>query len=217
MSEACFVRERLERLERHAGASGDDVRVLLEAMPVEWPEEYLACIRWSDGLEGYVGGRGYLWLWPTRDVPRLNTAYGVGELAPGLVLFGSDAASLGYGFDFGVPERPVISIEMAAMHREYLSVVAPSFNQFIEGLASEPWPEGDSEPEEHGPPEWLRGKIIHQRHPIVLGGSPTDPENQIAMPREEHAAVTLFFARILHRIREQTKGSGEGRRRRTRG
>lgn len=143
----------LERLDRHSGASVKQLRALREAIPGPWPADYLECLAWSDGPEGYVGGRGYLWLWPSVDVPRLNNEYAVAELAPGLVLFGSDAAALGYGFDFSAPDVPVVSMEMSAMHRGYLGAVAPSFSQLVTQLAAEPWPDDEPEPDSYGTPE----------------------------------------------------------------
>jgi hypothetical protein len=206
MSEFDETREFLERLEHHPGAKPEELARLQREVPVAWPEDYLECLRWSDGLEGYVGGRGYLWLWPSCDVHRLNSEYGVVELVPGLVLFGSDAAGLGYGFDFASAEHPVVSIEMAAMHRAYLTPLAASFCRFVHALAQEPWPEGEPERQDFGPPAWLRGKVIHEKHPIVLGGSPGDPENRVLMPRADHPRVTVFFAKIVHTIREQREG-----------
>jgi SMI1 / KNR4 family (SUKH-1) len=208
MSEFNKVRELLDRLELHPGASPEELTRLQSQVPAAWPEEYLDCLRWSDGLEGYVGGRGYLWLWPTQDVGRLNSEYGVVELVPGLLLFGSDAAALGYGFDFASAEHPVVSVEMAAMHRAYLTPLASSFSAFVHALAQEPWPDGEPEPQDLGPPDWLRGKIIHEKHPIVLGGSPRDSANRVLMPRAEHPRVTVLFARILHKMREQGEGRG---------
>jgi hypothetical protein len=213
MSEFADVKTLLERLETRDGATALELARLPALGSRQWPADYLECLRWSNGLEGYVGGRGYLWLWSADEVERLNAAYGVVELAPGLVLIGSDAAALGYGFDLESPEMPVVSIEMAAMHREYLTARGASFSALIRELAVEPWPEGEAHPLDHRPPEWLRGKIIHEKHPIVLGGRAHDPENRVPVPREEHPRLTMLFARILHRVREQ---SLEERRRRTR-
>jgi hypothetical protein len=215
MTEFADVKGLLERLQTHAAASPDDLACLPGLASRPWPKDYLDCLRWSNGLEGYVGGRGYLRLWPAGDVRRLNAEYGVEELLPGLVLTGSDAAALGYGFDLLSPDPLVVSIEMAAMHREYLTTVAASFCEFLQALAAEPLPAGESEPASHTPPEWLRGKIIHEKHPIVLGGSPDDPENRILVPEQEHPRLTLHFARILHSVRAQSLG--EEPRRRTRG
>ncbi len=206
MSEFAAVRGLLERLERHDGATADALRSLRNAFPVPWPEDYLDCLSWSDGVEGYVGGRGYLWLWSVRDVGRLNAAYCVAELAPGLVLIGSDAGAVGYGFDFASPGYPVVSIEMSAMHRAYFFEPEPTFSAFIRRLAAEPRRDGEAQVEDFGPPEWLRGKVIHEKHPSVLGGSPDDPGNRVLIPRDQHPALTVFFARIVHRIRgEQTR------------
>ena len=205
MAEFASVRGLLGRVERQAGATPSELDSLRLALAVPWPNDYLDCLRWANGVEGFVSGHGYLWLWPASDVPRLNAAYGVQELAPGLALFGSDAATFGYGFDFATAGAPVVSIEMAAMHRDYLSVVASSFSEFVSCLAAEPLPEGELEPEDCGPPDWLRGKIIHDKHPLMLGGSPEDPENRILIPRDLHPEATVFFARLVHKMRGRSQ------------
>jgi hypothetical protein len=213
MSAFADVKTLLDRLETHPGASAAELLMLPTLAPRSWPDDYLDCLRWSNGFEGYVGGSGYLWLWSAHDVDRLNHAYAVHDLAPGVVLIGSDAAALGYGFDLEAPDMPVVSIEMAAMHREYLTVCAQSFSAFVNSLAVAPLPEGVAQPEDHRPPEWLRGKIIHEKHRIVLGGKPNDPDNRVLVPRDEHPRLTVFFAKVLHSVRAQ---SLEERRRRTR-
>lgn len=193
----------LEKLETNGGASSEELTELQTKFSISWPNDYLDCIRWSNGLEGYVYGRGYIWLWNCSEVLRLNKEYCVSDLAPGLVLIGSDAAALGYGFDCTSEKMPIVSVEMAAMHWEYCSELATSFIGFIKKLATESMPDGENEIENFGPPDWLRGKVIHERKPIVLGGSPYDPDNRVLIPREDHPKATVLFARILHHMLEK--------------
>jgi len=198
----------LEGLERTAGASVEELQALRSRFPIEWPKDYMDCLRWSNGIEGYVRGHGYLWLWSTSDVARLNDAYGVSELAPNLILVGSDAGPSGYGFDTTHVALPFIRVEMAAMHREYVENIASSFAEFVRHLAEAPLAAGEAEPGNFGPPNWLRGKILHEKHPIVMGGDPNDPDNRVLVPRDVHPQLTVFWARAVHRIRKEKQAEG---------
>lgn len=191
----------LKGLERHEGARPEEIASLRDSLPGPWPEDYFDCLRSSNGLEGYVGGRGYLWLWGTGELLKRNIAYHVQELLPSVVLFGSDAGPIGFGFDRSSPKIRVVSIELSGLHRDYVQHRADSFSSFIEQLASESL--GPDEPEriDHRPPTWLRGKVLHEKHPIVMGGSPSDPANRVLVPRDQHPELTVYWSRVVHRAK----------------
>ena len=105
----------MARMELAQPATGDDISALHAAARGRLPEDYLLFLRSSNGAEGYVAGRGYVRLWSARDVIRFNEAYRVSEFLPDVVLFGSDAAAIGYGFDGGIIPRG--RIRARGMHR----------------------------------------------------------------------------------------------------
>ncbi|MCK4261257.1 MAG: hypothetical protein KAX49_19950 [Halanaerobiales bacterium] len=43
----------------------------------------------------------------------------------------------------------------------------------------------------------LKGKDIHEIHPVKFGGSPTDLSNKIPLSRKEHAKFTTWWNRLL--------------------
>jgi hypothetical protein len=193
----------LADLERGRPASPEAIEALL-AVAAWLPAEYLECLRWSDGVEGYVGGRGYLRLWSAREALSLNEAYHVPEFMPRVFLFGTDAAALGYLFDQRHSGR-VQSVELAALDDEYVSEEASGFGAFIQHLAEDgPKPEGLAT---NLPPDWLRGHVLHEKHPIVLGGRPDDPDNRVLVPQATHPELAVFFARTLRSVRAQTLGN----------
>jgi hypothetical protein len=44
----------------------------------------------------------------------------------------------------------------------------------------------------------LKGKEVHEIHPVKFGGDPTDPTNKMILPKEEHLDLTLWWARFQH-------------------
>ena len=48
----------------------------------------------------------------------------------------------------------------------------------------------------------LKGKQIHEKHPIKFGGSPTSMDNKIALSQKEHSQFTKFWNMILREKKE---------------
>jgi hypothetical protein len=205
MTDDPTVQALLARVERRSPASKADVDALRQISPGELPEDYLSFLSWSNGAEGCVAGRGYVRLWSTQDVIRFNGAYQIRDFIPGVLLFGSDASIMGYGFDWSADAVQVVDVELAALDREYNREVAPSFSELIRLMASEPLAAGMDEPSDCGPPEWLRGKVIHEKHAVVLGGSPDDPDNRVLVPDDQHPALCILTARTLREVRRKSR------------
>jgi hypothetical protein len=53
----------------------------------------------------------------------------------------------------------------------------------------------------HAKNPMLKGKQIHEVHPVKFGGSPTDPKNKIALSPTEHQQYTTFWRRLLRLLR----------------
>jgi hypothetical protein len=49
----------------------------------------------------------------------------------------------------------------------------------------------------------LAGKEIYEIKPIILGGSPTDPANKIALTREQHIEAVCYWNKIISDLRRQ--------------
>jgi hypothetical protein len=196
------VSELLAEVERHPGVSLTDLDALRDFSPDHLPEDYMSFLQWSDGAEGYAGGGAYVRLWSARDVIRFNRAYQVPEFIPGLLLFGTDASVMGYGLDWSTNEVRCVEIELAALDREYVHEMAESFTGLIRLLASDVAESGP--PESHRPPDWLRGNVVHEKHPIVLGGPPDDPDNRVLVPVDQHPPLCVLNAKILREVRRKS-------------
>lgn len=42
----------------------------------------------------------------------------------------------------------------------------------------------------------LKGKEIHEIHPVKFGGDPVDPSNKVALSREDHMEFTKWWNRL---------------------
>lgn len=47
------------------------------------------------------------------------------------------------------------------------------------------------------------GKEIFEIHPVILGGSPTDPANKAILTREEHIQAVRYWNRVIKDQRER--------------
>lgn len=62
------------------------------------PKDYIEFVLHANGGSGPVGEYSHLVLWRVEDILPWNEGYSVSELAPGLVLFGSDGGDTAYAF-----------------------------------------------------------------------------------------------------------------------
>lgn len=51
----------------------------------------------------------------------------------------------------------------------------------------------------------LRGLEIFEITPIIVGGSPTDPENKTALTREQHIEACRYWNKTIKELRDQKK------------
>lgn len=47
----------------------------------------------------------------------------------------------------------------------------------------------------------LKGKDLHEVHPVKFGGSPTAPGNKVPLTRAEHAQYTNFWNALLKSLK----------------
>jgi hypothetical protein len=52
-----------------------------------------------------------------------------------------------------------------------------------------------------GRPEAYAGKEIFEIHPVILGGSPTDPANKTVLTRAQHIEAVRYWNRIIRHAR----------------
>lgn len=52
-------------------------------------------------------------------------------------------------------------------------------------------------------PSDTRGKEIFEIHPVILGGSPTDPNNKAVLSREEHIQLVRYWNGVISGLRNK--------------
>lgn len=145
------------------------------------PADYVNAVREFGGREGYLGTE-YLRLHRLEELAALNTAYDVPSAVPEIVIFGSDGAL--EAFAFTLHELAVVKIPFIPLLLENAQIVARSFSDFIT-LMHSTGPALDADPA-------TLAMQIHSKHPIALGGSPTDAENRVLVPPQKHAEIAQY-------------------------
>lgn len=120
------IDQLLSRCSRQAGLHSEEVDPRLL--------DYADFLRRHDGAEGFVDDDHYIVLWSASQLRELNDAYRVADLAPGVLLFGTDGGDTGFGID-KIGGR-YVSVPMVGMSREALKDEGASFEEFLENRAS---------------------------------------------------------------------------------
>jgi hypothetical protein len=158
----------------------------LEVLPLD----YLNAAREFGGREGYLGTE-YLRLHRLEELAALNNAYDVPSAVPEVVIFGSDGALEAYAFT--LLEFAIVKIPFIPLLFENAQFVAGSFSDFIAIMH-------DTGPSLNADPASL-GMQIHSKHPIALGGSPTDAENRVLVPPQKHAEIARYWNTVYNHAR----------------
>jgi len=97
------------------------------------PEEYAQFLQHANGGEGFVGN-AYVILWRVEELLEMNKAYRVAELAPGLLLFGSDGGGEAFAFDTRSGAKRIVSVPFVGMELKLARAIAVDFKMFLEEL-----------------------------------------------------------------------------------
>ena len=126
-------------LELREPATTLQVTELVKAAGRALPPSYLAFLRRSNGAEGFVGGGGFVALWPGDEV--LSDAPGYRALAPWLLPFASDGSDSIFAFDLdsgqGEDMKVVQTHLLDVGKKEMETARGRGFLTFLEALASE--------------------------------------------------------------------------------
>src|SRR5437016_3023763 len=88
------------------------------------PADYVAFLRKANGGEGFIGGGGYLMLWPIEKLIEHNLGYQTAEIVPGLYLFGSNGGGEAFAFDTRSAACPIVMVPFIIMEFEALIPIA---------------------------------------------------------------------------------------------
>jgi hypothetical protein len=158
----------------------DSVEFLAEMLPAET----FRLLEEFGGREGFIG-KCYLRLFRLEELMALNTAYGIPDHSPYLLIFAS--VGCGYAYAFAGREA-VIQIPFIPLDIDQAEIVAEDFPQLILDMDAS-GPTGVLDPE-------LVGKEVHHRQPIAFGGAGADPENIIYPPQAKHAELVKFWNKV---------------------
>lgn len=54
-------------------------------------------------------------------------------------------------------------------------------------------------------PQRFAGLEIFEITPVVLGGSPTDPQNKATLTRDQHIEAVRYWNKVIKELRDQNK------------
>lgn len=105
-------------------------------MGISFPQQYKEFMLFSNGAVGEVGD-SYLTIWEIEDVEEFYEDCCKDNL-DNIVLFGSDGAKMGYGFDKNKNEC-IVSVLLDSLEIDYVEFCANTFHEFIEYLFNFSW------------------------------------------------------------------------------
>ena len=159
---------------------------------------YFAFVRELGAGEGFVG-RQYLRLYAPEYLVSLNQAYETERWLPRKLIFGSDGCGQAFAFDLAAQPLAVLEIPFVPLDPKYVQLRAASFEEFLTGLA-----EAVTNSELLIVNKEALGMEVHEKHPIALGGSPTE-DNQVLVPVEKHAELCRFWNKTFQAVRAQAR------------
>ncbi len=99
------------------------------------PEDYLDLMRYSNGMVGCPGEEAYLLLHRLDELPKINAAACVNELAPGMLIFGSDGGGMTYAFDTRSEPAKIVEVPSEILGWDEVWTTWDDFEAFITDLS----------------------------------------------------------------------------------
>lgn len=161
------------------------------------PADYLEFVRVVGPGEGFVG-TSFIRLYPLEQVASATSAYAIESYLPQHLLFGSDGGGNALLFDCSAPEISVLVQPFIPLDPEYATTRFPSWSAFLESCFEVAV---GFQPQRANPNTF--GLEVHERHPIVLGGDPSDPANKMLLAPPTHAEACVFFNKLVQTVRNK--------------
>jgi len=167
------------------------------------PSDYIEVMKIFNGGEGWING-SYIRFYPLEDLAHVNQIYHVQEFLPKMLIFASTGCGEAYAFDFDKPQPIITKIPFIPLDREYGETISTDFDSFLLRLASEETENNTV----YAINEDAFQKEVHERHPLVLGGDPVDPNNIALIPTDAHAKISCFWNEVFQDARKKGKSGG---------
>lgn len=116
----------------------EDLKEVEDAVGIRFPQQYKELMLFSNGAVGEVGN-SYLTLWELEDVQDFYDDCCQDDLF-NIVLFASDGAKMGYGFDKS-KSLTIVSVPLDSLEMDYVEFCANTFDEFMEYLYNYNWDE----------------------------------------------------------------------------
>ena len=167
------------------------IQEVAKAINLDLPSEYLEIFSFMNGGEGFIGDN-FCRLYPLDELVSLNESFSVKEFAPEIFIFGSNGG--GEAFAFNIAESPyvIIKIPFIPMDLDFTNLIGQTVSEFFSSFSTS---------ERRTLLEINRdliGKEIHEKHPVVFGGDPIDPNNKTFVPTKNYAELVVFWNKIWH-------------------
>jgi hypothetical protein len=161
------------------------------------PDDYKSFLLEQNGGDGFIGDH-YLILWSAEELAIFNKCYEVSKYAPGLLMFGSTGGDDGFGFDTRASPYRVMQVPFIGMSIDEEFLVAGSFDELLDAMHETAVLRSQLPKKVR----WPRQEIFEIK-PILLGGSPTDPENKTVLTRDQHMETVRYWNKVVSDLRKQ--------------
>ena len=118
-----------------SGAAPHDIADLERAIGRQLPDDYKGYLASCDGGTHEVGSE-YIELWPTREIPTLNSGYAIQRWLPELVGIGSDGGGKCYALNYGADsqEPSLVRVPFRVLSANAVVTLGESFRVGLENL-----------------------------------------------------------------------------------
>jgi hypothetical protein len=197
------LKELLSEFYGNAPAPPDSISLLQEhfrKFGKSLPSDLRQILEERDGAEGFVGGH-YVVIWGTAEIVEYNKSYGAPEHASGLILFGSNGGGEAFAFDARSSGLPVVKVPFVGMQLKLVEMLAPTFTELLKK-----WAADTSVHSRIGNTQHLAGMEIFEVTPVMLGGSPIDPENKVFLNRKQHIEAVQYWNNVIRDLKARRDG-----------
>ena len=121
-------------LSPRSAARWDQIEEAEHELGCQFPEDYRAFLKESNGVEGFVCSSAYLVLWPVQEIAQLNAAYATTEFAPGLVLLGTNGGNIGYGFTGSQANLRYVQVPLIGMDLDVMEPIGKTLIEMVKHM-----------------------------------------------------------------------------------
>lgn len=100
-------------------ATLENVESVETELNLEFPQEYIDVLLYSNGFTGQIGEEGWFDLWKIEDLVENNNAYDFPTQLPGILIIGSNQGEFNYGIDLREDTHRYIMVDPISMKNDF--------------------------------------------------------------------------------------------------